>query len=52
MAKRVLDGKIAIVTGAGRGLGRTMVLGLLRAGAKITMAPRGGVDLFDKAFHS
>ncbi|HEY2532056.1 MAG TPA: SDR family oxidoreductase [Xanthobacteraceae bacterium] len=28
-----LDGKIAIVTGAGRGLGRGMTLGLLQAGA-------------------
>jgi NAD(P)-dependent dehydrogenase (short-subunit alcohol dehydrogenase family) len=29
----ILDGKVAIVTGAGRGLGRTMALGLLDAGA-------------------
>jgi NAD(P)-dependent dehydrogenase (short-subunit alcohol dehydrogenase family) len=30
-----LDGKVAIVTGAGRGLGRAMTLGLLEAGASI-----------------
>jgi NAD(P)-dependent dehydrogenase (short-subunit alcohol dehydrogenase family) len=31
----VLDGKVAIVTGAGRGLGRAMTLGLLDAGARV-----------------
>jgi len=30
-----LEGKVAIVTGGGRGLGRCMVLGLARAGAKV-----------------
>ena len=30
-----LDGKVAIVTGAGRGLGRAMTLGLLDAGARV-----------------
>lgn len=30
-----LDGKVAIVTGAGRGLGRAMTLGLLAAGAQV-----------------
>lgn len=34
MAKE-LDGKVAIVTGAGRGLGREMTLGLLDAGARV-----------------
>ena len=35
-----LDGKVAIVTGAGRGLGRQMALALARAGADIVCAAR------------
>jgi NAD(P)-dependent dehydrogenase (short-subunit alcohol dehydrogenase family) len=30
-----LDGKVAVVTGAGRGLGQVMTLGLLEAGARV-----------------
>ena len=33
-----LDGKVAIVTGGARGLGRTMALGLARAGAEVVLA--------------
>src|SRR5438552_16566345 len=35
-----LDGKVAIVTGAGRGLGQQMALALARAGADIVCAAR------------
>ena len=31
----ILGGKVAIVTGAGRGLGRAMTFGLLDAGARL-----------------
>jgi len=43
-----LDGKVAIVTGAGRGLGRQMALGLVEAGAAVTVAARsrGELDTF------
>lgn len=35
MATQRLSGKVCIVTGGGRGLGRAMVLGLARAGVKV-----------------
>lgn len=38
MAERTLEGKVGIMTGAGRGLGRAMSLGLVRSGARVTMA--------------
>ena len=37
MTERILEGKSVIVTGAARGLGRAMTLGLLGAGAAVTM---------------
>ena len=42
-----LSGKIAIVTGAGRGLGRSMAVGLARAGANVVITAarnRGEID--------
>jgi NAD(P)-dependent dehydrogenase (short-subunit alcohol dehydrogenase family) len=35
MTEHTLEGRVAIVTGGGRGLGRAMVLGLARVGARV-----------------
>lgn len=40
-----LSGKVALVTGAGRGLGRAIALGLASAGAKMVLASRQAAHL-------
>lgn len=40
MAKRRLEGKIVVVTGAGRGIGRAVALGLAGEGADLALASR------------
>ena len=40
-----LDGRSAVVTGAGRGLGRAMALGLARAGADLALAARNAEQI-------
>jgi NAD(P)-dependent dehydrogenase (short-subunit alcohol dehydrogenase family) len=42
-----LDGRVAIVTGAARGLGKAMAQGLLRAGASVLLADVDGAALAD-----
>lgn len=37
MADRPLDGKVVVMTGAGRGLGRAMALGMVEAGASLVL---------------
>jgi NAD(P)-dependent dehydrogenase (short-subunit alcohol dehydrogenase family) len=44
-----LDGQVAIITGASRGLGRAIAIGLAQAGARTVLAARGGPALNDVA---
>ena len=37
MAERILEGKVVMITGAGRGMGRTMSIALAEAGAKLAV---------------
>ncbi|MEK9569815.1 MAG: SDR family NAD(P)-dependent oxidoreductase, partial [Paracoccaceae bacterium] len=40
-----LEGKVAVVTGAGRGIGRAIALCFARSGADIAICARSGDDL-------
>ena len=39
-----LSGKVAVVTGGGRGIGQTVAIGLAKAGAQIVILSRSGAS--------
>src|SRR5512136_308800 len=49
MSEPSLNGKVAIVTGAGRGIGRAIALAYARAGAAVGCAARTAAEIEDTA---
>ena len=51
MSKLHLQDKVAIITGAGRGIGRASAMLLAQAGARVVLAARSEAELYDVACH-
>ncbi|MBI4905807.1 MAG: SDR family oxidoreductase [Acidobacteria bacterium] len=49
MSEKILEGKVAVITGASRGLGRAMALALGEAGAKLALVARDEAKLQETA---
>ncbi|MBI3679454.1 MAG: SDR family oxidoreductase [Acidobacteria bacterium] len=49
MSERILEGRVAVVTGASRGLGRAMALALGQAGARLALVARDEAKLAETA---
>jgi NAD(P)-dependent dehydrogenase (short-subunit alcohol dehydrogenase family) len=47
MADRFLEGRVAVITGAGRGIGRAIALALAGAGARLALVDRTQADVAD-----
>jgi len=45
MSKEILEGNVAIVTGSGRGLGKSLALALAEAGSDIVVAARSVIEI-------